>query len=296
MLKDRMYTGCMVQGKFRVISYKIHKQIKTSEDEWFVVENTHEAIIEQSMFDEVQRRLERDTRAAPGKKEVYLFSGFLRCADCGRSLHRKTSKNHVYYFCRTPQLSGNACVKRSIRQDVLESAVLQTLKAQIALVDNLAQIINRINKSPRVNNQSNRLNAMLKHHEDEYARLTKVSDSLYVDWKNGDITREEYLRMKSEFTGRLDEVGQAIEKIRNDCNVVASGITSDNPYFLEFQRYRNINSLKRDMLVDLIDAILVHENGELTIRFSFADQYQRILDFIENNERELVVLGKTHTA
>jgi len=296
ILRDRMYTGCMVQGKFRVISYKIHKQIRTPEDEWFIVENTHEAIIDQTMFDEVQRRLERDTRTAPGKKELHLFSGFVRCADCGRSLHRKTSKNFVYYFCRTPQLSENACTKRTIREDVLEKAVLQALQVQLALVDDLALVIDRINKSPRINNQSNRLSAMLKHHEEEHAHLTKISDSLYMDWKNGDITKEEYLRMKADVTGRLDELGKAIEKVRDDCNVVAAGITSENPYFLEFQKHRNIQSLKRDMLVDLVDSILLYENGELKIRFNFADQYQRILDFVENNEKELVVLQKDCTA
>ncbi len=78
ILKDRLYTGCMVQGKYRVISYKIHKQVKTPEDEWFVVEGTHEPIIEKSVFDEVQRRLERDTRTANGEKELHLFSGLLR--------------------------------------------------------------------------------------------------------------------------------------------------------------------------------------------------------------------------
>ncbi len=296
MLKDRVYTGCMIQGKYRIISYKIHKQIKTPEDEWFIVENTHEALIDEAMFEEVQRRLERDTRTAPGKKEVYLFSGFLQCADCGRSMHRKTSKNYVYYYCRTNQLSKGVCTTRTVRLDTLERTVLKALNTQIALVDNLAQIINQINKSPRINNQSNRLNAMLKHQEEEHARLTKMTDSLYVDWKNGDITREEYLRMKSEFTVKLDEARLAIDKIKDDCGVIASGITSENPYFLEFQKHKNVQSLKRDLLVDLIDAILVHENGELTIRFNFADQYQHILDFIENNERELVILGKTQSA
>ena len=296
ILKDRLYTGCMVQGKFRVISYKIHKQVRTPEDEWFVVEGTHEPIIEQSVFDEVQRRLERDTRTANGEKELHLFSGFLRCADCGRSLHRKTSKNYVYYFCRTPQMREGACTKRSVRNDILESITLQAIKVQIALVENLAKIIEQINKSPRVNNQSNRLNAMLKHHEGEHARLTKNSDALYSDWKNGDITREEYLRLKADFAARIDEVAKAIQKIRDDCDIIAGGVTVDNPYFLEFKKYRNLSSLKRDMLVDLVDSISVHKNGEIEILFNFADQYQRITDFIENNERELVVLGKTHTA
>ncbi len=189
-----------------------------------------------------------------------------------------------------------ACTKRAVRSDIIESIVLQAIKVQISLIDNLGQIIDQINKSPRVNNQSSRLNAMLKHHEAEHAKLTKISDALYADWKNGDITREEYLRMKADFTARIDEVAKAIQKIRDDCDVIAGGVTSDNPYFLEFKKYRNVNSLKRDMLVDLVDSISVHKNGEIEILFNFADQHQRITDFIENNERELVVLGKTQSA
>lgn len=296
LLKDRTYTGCMVQGRFRVISYKIHKQIRTPEEEWFIVEDTHEAIISKEMFEEVQRRLQRDTRTANGQKEVYLFSGFLYCADCGRALHRKTSKNLVYYHCRTRQIAENACVKRSIRLDVLEKSVLLTIQKQIDLVDDLAQIITDINAAPKVNNQSNRLLALLKHHEEELAMSKKMCDSLYVDWKSGDITREEYLRLKADFTSKIEHLEQSIEKVQEDCSVIAGGITSENTYFKEFQKYRNIKSLKRDMLVNLIDRITVHEGGEITIRFNFADQYQRIVDFIENNERELVIVGNSLTA
>ncbi len=190
----------------------------------------------------------------------------------------------------------DACTKRSVRNDILESITLQAIKVQIALVENLAKIIEQINKSPRVNNQSNRLNAMLKHHEGEHARLTKISDALYADWKDGDITREEYLRLKADYAARIDEVAKAVQKIRDDCDVIAGGVTADNPYFLEFKKYRNISRLKRDMLVDLVDSISVHKNGEIEILFNFADQHQRITDFIENNERELVVLGKTQSA
>ena len=46
ILRNRIYTGDMVQGKTRMKSYKVHIQEKLSEDEWFIVENTHEAIIQ----------------------------------------------------------------------------------------------------------------------------------------------------------------------------------------------------------------------------------------------------------
>lgn len=283
ILKDRVYTGCMIQGKYRTISYKIHKQIKTPEDEWFIVEDTHEAIITQGRFNQVQKRLRRDTRTAPGQKDLHLFSGFVHCADCGRSLHRKVSKNFVYYYCRTKQFSEEACpARRSIRLDKLEATVLQALQTQIALVDSLTGIIEQINNFPRVNNQSSRLNTLLKHHEEERSRLTRLCDSLYADWKNGDISRNEYHRLKSEFIAKLHEVEKAIAKVKNDCEIITPGLTLSHPYFLEFQQHGNLSRLRRDILVDLIDTILVHKNGELTIRFNFQDQHQLIVDIIKS--------------
>lgn len=56
------------------------------EEEWVRVPDTHEAIIPHETFDKVQSLLIRDTRTSPKGREVHLFSGFLKCADCGRSL------------------------------------------------------------------------------------------------------------------------------------------------------------------------------------------------------------------
>ena len=69
VLTNRVYCGDMVQGKYRVKSYKIHVQEKMPEDEWYIVENTHEPIIDRATFEKVQRLLLRDTRTAPQKKE-----------------------------------------------------------------------------------------------------------------------------------------------------------------------------------------------------------------------------------
>ncbi len=87
--------GDMVQGRQRVKSYKIHIQERVPEEEWFIVENTHEAIIDRETFDKVQGLLKRDTRTAPKEKQLYLFSGFLKCADCGRAMSPDRFKRHL---------------------------------------------------------------------------------------------------------------------------------------------------------------------------------------------------------
>ena len=78
ILKNRMYCGDMVQGRYRMKSYKVHVQELVPKDEWYIVENTHEAIIDRETFEKVQRLLLRDTRTGPQQNKLYLFSGFLK--------------------------------------------------------------------------------------------------------------------------------------------------------------------------------------------------------------------------
>ena len=97
MLTNPIYTGDLVQGRRRVKSYKVHQIEAVPEDEWVRVPDTHEAIIPHETFDKVQALLVRDTWTSPKGREVHLFSGFLKCADCGKSITRSQSGKNIYY-------------------------------------------------------------------------------------------------------------------------------------------------------------------------------------------------------
>src|SRR5699024_6463337 len=143
ILQNEMYTGAMVQGRHRVISYKVHKQISVPEEEWSIVPGTQEAIIDRKTFEKAKALHQRDTRTAPGKQKVYLLSGFVRCADCQKAMRRKTARKIAYYACRS-YTDKKVCSKHTIRQDALENAVLAALQMQIALADQLAEETERI--------------------------------------------------------------------------------------------------------------------------------------------------------
>ena len=125
---------------------------------------THEAIIDRETFEKAQALHQRDTRTAPGQQEVYLLSGFVRCADCKKAMRRKAARNLAYYACRT-FTDKKTCSKHSIRQDKLEEAVLAALQVQIALVDKLSEEIERINNAPVINRENKRLTLALKQAE-----------------------------------------------------------------------------------------------------------------------------------
>ena len=295
ILKNEMYIGNMVQGKQKVISYKVHEKIAPPKEEWFIVENTHEAIIDRETFDKAQRLQERDTRTAPGKKQLYLFSGLLRCADCQRSMTRKTcnkpNKTYVYYVCSTYVFkSKDKCTRHVIKEEVLHKAVLKAVQAQISLVGDMAEVVKEINRTSTVCTQSKRLQQLLKDRSKELEKLTCVTDNLYMDWKCGDITRAEYVRMKAKFEQQAEQVKGIIANLQTEIQLSEKGVGNDNPYLTTFLKHENVKSLDRGLLVELIDTIYVHENNEITIQFNFADQHKRIVEFIENNQHNLELI------
>ena len=291
ILQNEIYTGVMVQGRHRIISYKVHKQIAVPEDEWFVVPNTHEAIIDRETFEKAQTLHKRDTRTAPGKQDVYILSGFVRCADCKKAMRRKTARNLAYYACRT-FTDKKTCSKHSIRQDKLEEAVLAALQVQIALVDELSEEIERINNAPVINRENKRLTLALKQAEKQLKQYHDASDSLYLDWKSGDITKEEYRRLKGKIAEQTAQLEQNISYLKEEMQVMADGIDTDDPYLTAFLKHKNIQTLNRGIVVELVNMVWVHENGEITVDFNFADEYQRILDYIENNHNILTVIER----
>lgn len=291
ILRYPVYVGTMVQGRQAIISYKVHKRYDTDPADWYVVENTHKAIIDRDLFDKAQALLQRDTRTAPGKQNVYLFSGFLRCADCGKAMVRNTSKNFAYYYCRTyREKSTEKCSKHAIRADILEQAVLVTMQKQIELVVSLAEMIEEINAAPIISTQSTRLNAMKKQKTRELEQTHDLLDGLYIDLKAGELSKEQYRRMKEKLEVQAERLQSELVHIQEEQDVKSKGVTTGDPYLHTFLQYRNIQSLSRGLLVELVKYIYIHEDGSIDIEFNYADQYRRIVEFIENNQKEFHVI------
>ncbi len=287
VLLDKVNMGHMVQGRQKVVSYKVHDKVAVPEEDWFIKESTHEPTFTQEEYDTLVRILQRDTRTPNGERKVHLFSGFLRCADCHKALQRKAAKEFVYYACRTyTEKSKTKCTKHSIRVDLLEKAVLAAIQAQIILVDSLVDVVDEINEAPVADTQSKRVEKMLGDKRRELEKARSVSDSLYVDWKSGEITREDYRRMKAKFWEQTEQLTSAIINLEEEQRRMNTGVNSENPIFTEFRKYRNAQQLDRNILIELVDTIYVHENKEITIIFRFADELERILEFVEQNRPE----------
>ena len=285
ILKNRVYVGDMVQGRQRVKSYKIHIQEKVPEEEWFIVENTHEAIIDRETFAKVQSLLKRDTRTAPKAKQLYLFSGFLKCADCGRAMSRIASKGiYVYYQCGTyKSLSKKACTMHSIKSDRLEAGVLFAIQQQVHLAITYSELVARINSAPLKKSKSKRLEDTLAAKEKELAKIMRYKQALYQDWKDGEITRNDYRHMSEDYEQQIESLTRIMQTLTAEQEQLENGVDAESPCLTAFLKYRNIDKLTREILGELIDHIKVYEGGNISVKFKYADEFRRIAEYIELN-------------
>lgn len=272
MLQDPLYTGVLRQGRQKVVSYKVHKRTAVPEQDWFVVENAVPAIVSRETFQAAQSLHRRDTRTPPGKGEVYLFSGFLRCSGCGKSMARHTARGIVYYQCRTHRdKSKTRCARHSIRLDAVEAAVLAAIQTLIRQIDSLPELIDEISRAPASRREAPRLAALLEQRERELKKALTLQDGLYMDWKSGEITREQYRRMKPRLEEQIRQLQEAAAHIQDEWDADSRNAGGEDPCLSSFLEHRTITSLSRGLLAALVQVIYVHEDKSIDIEFSFAD-------------------------
>lgn len=295
ILKNRLYTGDMVQGKNKIKSYKLQVSVSIPEDEWMIVENTHEAIVDRETFRQVQEIFDRDRRTPPGEKRCYVLSGYVRCADCKRAMNRKLISqpyaDYGYYVCSTfKKMNKGACTKHTMRSDKLEKAVLETIKAHIQIAVSLDEIIEEIKAQNVKTKTSTRLEKMLNEREQKLTSLLNCKMDLYPDWKNGIISRDEYLALKARFDSQISQAENEIQHIKDEIESYKNVVQEENAFLTYFLAHKNIDSLTRETVVELIEMIYVHEGGEITIKFKYQNEYLRLLDLIKEQGIEMPAL------
>ena len=148
ILERPEYQGHTVNFKTYKQSYKSKKTCYNPEEKWLVFENTHEAIIDADTWARVQE-LRKNKRRPTRTGKTNMFSGIVRCADCGEKLYYCTSKNFEarqdHFVCSTSRLKGKeVCSTHFIRAVVLEQGVLAHMRWTIALPVSLTMKNNSI--------------------------------------------------------------------------------------------------------------------------------------------------------
>ena len=275
ILQDEMYVGNMVQGRRRKVSYKDKTIIAMPEDEWIRVEGTHEAIINKVDFDRVQTMLKSHTKGSAVTGEIGLFSGILRCADCGHALIKKVNNNpnksYVYYRCSTYCKCKGACSAHTIRHEKLYNAVLTAIQTMVTLAVDADEVIKELKRN-HGNSRMDALKMELAVQEKKQKELADMMLDLYPDFKRGLLKEEEYLQTRANYEKQMKTIYERITALKESMDDPALN-DRPNEFIEHFKEYQNIHELTRPLLTELVKKVVLKESGDLEIIFRFKDAF-----------------------
>ena len=269
--------GNTVQGKRRAKSYKVHKVEQIPKEEWIKVENTHEAIIDKKTFEKAQELIKIDTKVSQKTKELSKWAGLIKCADCKMAMNKKSSTNksgntYEYYICSTYKKKSNKlCTKHTIKVENLELAVIQAINYHISLLINIEEIIEKANENTQNSIENKNIEKSIMNKQNEIVKLSNYKMSLYEDWKNEYITKEEYLEYKNKYEKNIEELKKNIEILEKEKQKYERQKTSKKVWLENFKENKKITQLSRVILLELINSVYVHEDGNITIKFNFEE-------------------------
>ncbi len=284
ILSDEIYTGTMVQGKQTTPHFKLkERELKPSED-WVRVENTHEAIIDKADFDLVQRLKGLDTRTSPQSDKVYLFSGVLICGCCGgrmtRKINRSNGKEYVYYYCPTGKKGG--CKSSSmIKESELTECVQSSLKAHINSVVSLNSVITSVSRERINQGLVQEYTSYIKSNEEQLARVESFKRMLYENLVGGALSKEEFLQYKQEYSTKAEEIKEAIQNWNEKLSEVLENRGERNRWLNHFMQFAEMEKIDRSAVSRLIQSIKINADKRIEVRFSYQDEYQKAVAFIE---------------
>ena len=283
ILTNEIYTGVLVQGKVGTPNYKIKKIMPRDEADWIRVEGVIPVIIDRDMFDSVQMILAKDIRIAPEEDVVYPLSGFVKCADCGQNMVRKSynagGKSYSYFICSTRK-AGKGCSTHSISEEKLMDVVLQMVSKQIDSVCEMEKMLDIVDSLPEKQANVFNYDAQVVRLKEEIERNKSFKLKLYENLQEGLIGQDEYFLFKKSYAVKIAEAEAAIRAIEDEREQAVSRNRDSLSWMETFKKYRNITSVNRSMVVDLIRQVNVFEGGRAEVVFRHADEAEKVVKML----------------
>ena len=274
MLQNETYIGNMVQGRQVKISYKSKKCLHQERENWIVVENTHEPLIDAESFHKV-RMLVNSRKRTRSRTYDFLLKGMIFCHECGYPLavlNRPNAKGEdvLYFVCRTYQrfTKNSACTTHYIKEKTVTDAVIAKVREVCEGYLTEEILLPAAEKAVKEASQEDKTSVEINALQNKSANLTESLDRMYTDRLSGLLPEEDFYRIFTRIKEERTRLEERIKRLRQQKKNPVS--QADKAKEL-VQRFLNTAYTNRELLVSLIERVELTEGREIIIKFRFAE-------------------------
>lgn len=277
ILRRYTYTGALVQGRQEIVNYKTKKRRFKPEDQWDIVEGTHEPIITKEVFYEAQTlRMQRGKGQKFPKGNCYSLAKKVFCGDCGNTMWKMSYElsygRYNYLSCRTRKSSNGLCNNtHNIRLDELERIVLNEINK---LLDKHydEKAIGKIKAPQRDNVAAEKsIIAEINELEERVKRNDARMSQMYTDKLDGIISADEFSLYRERYTKETREFQNRLSILKAELNRITG---NDDPIDTSsvLDKYRHIDKLTFEIANQFINRVYIgvldeNKNREIKIEW-----------------------------
>ena len=269
ILENREYTGCLVNFKTTMQSYKVHKIIYNPVEEQAIFENAHEPIIDTETWERVQEL--RKQRKRPNRQgEMGLFSGIVFCADCGSVMYQQrfdTEKRHQdCYICGSYKKRTADCTTHFIRTDLLTAGVTANLRQITSYAAKHESKFMKLLMTQSEDGGKRKDAAKRKELAAAEKRITELSaifKRLYEDSVSGRISDERFMELSADYEQEQTVLKARIAELQAEQGRAREASANVEKFMGIIHRHTNFEELTPTLLREFVEKIVVHESVAL---------------------------------
>lgn len=274
LLQNPTYIGHLTQGRRKKVSYKSKKEKRVPKEDWIIVKNTHEPIIDEKTFNTVQDLLKKNRNNTQGENS-YLLKGFLFCKECGHSIgvNNSSDKKRRYCVCcyYTSHSKFKVCTPHSMNYDKLESAVLEELKKIISEYIDNTDFENKLFEAKKKTDIRTKILKQISRIDLKIKQTTNAIDNLYMDKLNGVTTLEQYKRLTIKLKQELENLDMKKKKLISELDSLNENDSKreKDEIMKRINEFLSLKEPSRALLANLIDRIVISEDKTIEINYKF---------------------------
>ena len=113
-----------------------------------------------------------------------------------------------------------------------------------------------------------------------------LRNSIKEDLKENFISEEEYWQYNKEYSDKIKKIKEDIQLYEEEKETIKN---NDTDWMNIFKKKEKINELNRLLIDELIEDIVVSEDGNIKVIFKYEDKYFEALDFIKRQNYDITL-------
>ena len=259
------YCGDIINFKTYSKSYKNKKRLDNDPENWAVFKDVHDPIIKRGIWEQVQQKRGKLRKRVTNEGEKNMFSGLLRCADCGKNLwyHFNQGNPEIKYFnCSNYKGNRGTCSSTHyVRVDFLEQVVLGEIRRLTQFASRyetefVKAAIGQSQQTAEAEQQGKQKE--LKALQKRDAELDTLFERIYEDNISGKISDERFSKMSASYEAEQAEIAERVKALKAELDRETDKTMSTDMFVATVRKYTRAKKLTQRMLNELVNYIEVH--------------------------------------